>query len=61
MLQKIKAILTVVLEGNDWRYRYVAVKGSFRVFCEKNRRQISSVAPTVSAYFRRINNFEIVS
>lgn len=53
--------LTVKLKRNDWRDRNVAVECSFRVSGEQNRCEIGSIAPTISANFRRINNFEIIS
>lgn len=53
--------LTVELEGYDWSDCDVAEEGSLEVFREQYWCEISPIAPSVSANFRWIDNFEIIS
>lgn len=56
-----KEELTVELKRNDWCDGNIAEECSFRILRQQNGGEISTVSPSVSAYFRRIYNFEIIS
>lgn len=55
------ALLTVILKGDNRRDGNVAEECSLGIFCEQCRCEISTIATTISANFRWINNFEVIS